>query len=91
MVEVLSDSTAAFDRGQKFEAYRGLDSLTAYLIIEQDRPHADLFLRNADGLWVLHPGAAGETLTIDPPGLVLPLAAVYEGVEFNARLPDAPE
>ena len=91
VVEVLSDSTAAFDRGQKFEAYRGLDSLTAYLLIEQDRPHADLFLRNADGLWVLHPGAAGETLTIDPPGLVLPLAAVYEGVEFNARLPDAPE
>lgn len=91
VVEVLSDSTAAFDRGQKFEAYRGLESLTAYLLVEQDRAHADLFLRNDEGLWVLHPVAGrGETLTIDPPGLVLPLAAVYEGVEFNAQVPEAP-
>ena len=87
VVEVLSDSTAAFDRGPKFEAYRCLESLTAYLLVEQDRAHIDLFLRNADGLWVLHPAAAGETLTIDPPGIVLPLAAVYEGVDFNPKVP----
>ena len=87
VVEVLSDSTAAFDRGRKFEVYRGLESLTAYVLVEQDRIHADLFLRNADHLWVLHPVAAGEMLTIDPPGIVLSLADVYEGVDFSSQLP----
>ena len=85
VVEVLSDSTAAFDRGQKFEAYRSLDSLTAYLLVEQHRPHADLFLRNAEGLWVLNPVGQDESLTIAPPGVVLPMAAVYEGIDFNAQ------
>lgn len=87
VVEILSESTAAFDRGRKFEAYRGLESLTAYLLVEQDRPHADLFLRSADGLWVLHPGSTGEVLTIDPPSVVLTLADVYEGVVFSSQLP----
>ena len=85
VVEVLSDSTAAFDRGQKFEAYRSLDSLTAYLLVEQNRPHADLFVRNAEGLWVLNPVGEGESLTIAPLGVVLPMEAIYEGIAFNAQ------
>ena len=85
VVEVLSDSTAAFDRGQKFEAYRSLDSLTAYLLVEQNRPHADLFVRNAEGLWVLNPVGEGESLTIAPLGVVLPMEAIYEGITFNAQ------
>ena len=85
VVEVLSDSTAAFDRGQKFEAYRSLDSLTAYLLVEQNRPHADLFVRNAEGLWVLNPVGEAESLTIAPLGVVLPMEAIYEGITFNAQ------
>ena len=87
VVEVLSDSTAAFDRGQKFEAYRSLDSLAAYLLIEQHRPHADLFVRNAEGLWVLNPVGEGGTLTIPSMGVELPMAAVYEGVAFGVQAP----
>ena len=85
VVEVLSDSTAAFDRGQKFEAYRSLDSLAAYLLVEQHRPHADLFVRNAEGLWVLNPVGEGGTLTIPAIGVELPMAAVYEGVAFGVQ------
>ena len=85
VVEVLSDSTAAFDRGQKFEAYRSLDSLAAYLLVEQHRPHADLFVRNAEGLWVLNPVGEGGTLTITSMGVELPMAAVYEGVAFGVQ------
>ena len=85
VVEVLSDSTAAFDRGRKFEAYRSLDSLEAYLLVEQHRPHADLFLRNAEGLWVLNPVREGESLPIAPLGVVLTMAAVYESVVFDAQ------
>ena len=85
VVEVLSDSTAAFDRGPKFEAYRSLDSLAAYLIVEQHRPHADLFIRNAEGLWVLNPAGQGGTLKIPSMGVELPMAAVYEGVAFDVK------
>lgn len=88
VVEVLSDSTAAFDRGQKFEAYRSLDTLAAYLIVEQHRPHADLFVRNADGLWVLNPAGEGGTLKIPAMGVELSMAAVYEGVVFGVPSPD---
>ena len=85
VVEVLSDSTAAFDRGRKFEAYRSLDSLEAYLLIEQHRTHADLFLRNAEGLWVLNPVRECENSPIAPLGVVLTMAAVYENVVFDAQ------
>ena len=85
MVEVMSDSTAAFDRGQKFEAYRSLDTLEACLLVEKDLPHADPFIRNAEGLWVLNPAAEGGTLTIASMGVELLMAAVYEGVEFGVQ------
>ena len=80
VVEVSSDSTAAFDRGQKFEAYRSLDSLAAYLLVEQHRPHADLFICNVEGRWVLNPVGEGGTLTISSQGNVaLPLSLIPVG------------
>ncbi len=89
VVEVLSESTAAFDRGRKFEAYRSIDTLAAYLLIDQDRPHADLFLRNEQGLWVLNPSDEGASVHIAPLNLSLPLTAMYEGVEFTGQTPSA--
>jgi len=58
VVEVLSDNTAAFDRGAKFAAYRQLTSLQEYLLVHIERRHLELFRREAAG-WVLHE-AAGE-------------------------------
>ncbi len=58
VVEVLSESTAAFDRGAKFGAYRQLPSLQEYLVVDIDRRHLELFRREAAG-WVLHE-AEGE-------------------------------
>lgn len=84
IVEVLSESTAAFDRGRKFELYRQIDTLNEYLLIEQDRRHADLFRRNAEGLWVLQPAGAGEIIRLDSLGLELALDALYEDVELGA-------
>ena len=89
VVEVLSDSTAAFDRGRKFEAYRSLDTLEAYLLVEQHRRHADLFLRNAEGLWVLNPVGADDNLTVTPIGIGLAMADIYQGVDFDPLAPQA--
>jgi Uma2 family endonuclease len=53
VVEVLSDSTAAFDRGVKFAAYRKLMALQEYLLVDIDRRRLELFRREPVG-WVLH-------------------------------------
>ena len=83
VIEVLSDSTAAFDRGEKFEAYRSIDTLQAYLLVEQHRIHADLFLRNAEGLWVLHSMGEGGAVNVLPLAVTLVASTIYEGVEFG--------
>ena len=83
VVEVLSDSTAAFDRGQKFEAYRTLDSLTAYLLVEQNRVHADLFSRNSEGHWVLASFGSRDIVSILPLAVVLPMESIYADVSFD--------
>ena len=52
IVEVLSPSTAAFDRGEKFEHYKQLDSLQEYMLISQNRVHVERYLRR-DTQWIL--------------------------------------
>ena len=84
VLEVLSESTAAFDRGAKFELYRQLESLTHYLLVEQTRPYAELFRKNAQGEWVLQPLAANDTLHIERPhSLDWPVATLFDGVPFE--------
>lgn len=82
IIEVLSDSTAAFDRGRKFELYQQIDTLQEYLLIEQDRQHADLFRKNSEGLWVLHPAGEGDVVRLESVGVELALDGLYEDVEL---------
>lgn len=88
VVEILSETTAAFDRGRKFELYREIDTLTHYLLVEQNRQHVDLFVKNEQGQWVLHPFSADDTIVIDRLGKPWPVATLYEDVEFTP--PTAP-
>jgi Uma2 family endonuclease len=53
IVEVLSDSTEAFDRGDKFVDYQTLESLREYVLINTKRQRVECFRRNDEGLWVL--------------------------------------
>jgi Uma2 family endonuclease len=88
IVEVLSDSTAAYDRGKKFEHYRQIASLTHYLLVDSTRVHAELFRKNAEGLWVLHPLGAADTLRIEQPHLFDWLVgSLFEGVPFEPVAP----
>lgn len=82
IVEVLSDSTAAFDRGAKFAHYRHLPSLTEYVLIEPERMTIDVFRRNDDGRWVLYPVGPGETLDLASVDFHCPIEAIYEDVVF---------
>src|SRR2546426_11011230 len=57
VVEVLSDSTEAYDRGKKFEHYRQIPTLQAYLLVSQKEPRIEQFTRQPDGRWVLSDAA----------------------------------
>lgn len=64
VVEVLSPSTVAYDRGDKFADYRALPSLAEYLLVDVDTRRCDLYRKGADGLWVLHPTQGDEPLVL---------------------------
>ncbi len=81
IVEVLSPSTAAFDRGQKFAAYRQLPTLQEYALIDTDNRVVDVYRRGADGLWVLHPFARGETTKFASDGLEMTAADLFVQVK----------
>lgn len=85
IVEVLSPSTEAYDRGRKFEYYRKLASLREYLVVSQDAPHVDRFVVDDLGRWTLFDAsgldAALDVSTID---CSLRLADVYDRIEFEA-------
>ncbi len=85
IIEVLSESTAAYDRGLKFEHYRGIDTLKEYLLVEQDRRHVDLFRRDEDGRWVLESIGSQGKIELLNPSVVLEMDSIYEDVDFTNR------
>ncbi|MGB0678359.1 MAG: Uma2 family endonuclease [Polyangiales bacterium] len=90
IIEVLSASTAAYDRGQKFAYYRAFASLETYLLIESEGRAVDLYQRSAlagdvTPGWMLRPYDGDDVITLAPLHLQLPLATVYEDVTLPAR------
>jgi Uma2 family endonuclease len=78
LVEVLSESTAAYDLGEKFAAYRRLPGLREYVLVDPERPRVQVFRPGADGHWVLYPFGPDEALRLDSIDLEVPVAALYE-------------
>ena len=77
LVEVLSPATAAYDRGDKFAAYRKLPGLREYLLVDTDSRRCDLYRKGADGLWVLHPFEPGQDLRLESVALDVPPAQLW--------------
>ncbi|PQJ36502.1 hypothetical protein BSZ35_14230 [Salinibacter sp. 10B] len=82
--EVLSPSTMDYDRGEKFARYRQLDSLQEYLLVAQDRPHVEHYVRQDDGSWRFTE-TDGLDAEIDLPSLdaALPISEIYLDVSFD--------
>lgn len=85
VVEVLSPSTQAYDRGQKFALYRRMPSLKEYVLIDPDIRSAEAFRLNAEGLFVLHDMTTAETLELASVGCRIAMADVFEGVEADSQ------
>ncbi len=81
IIEVLSPSTEGYDRGKKFAHYRTLDSLKEYLLIAQDEPCIEQYVRQPDGNWLLHEaGDVTETVALPSVNCTLKPAEVYDKV-----------
>ena len=82
VAEVLSESTAAFDRGRKFGIYRELESLREYVLVDPDRQSVEVFRRDATDHWVLYPCGPGSDVEFASIGLRVPIGTIYEDVEL---------
>ena len=83
LVEVLSDSTEAYDRGKRFEHYRQIPACQEYLLVSQQEARIEQFIRQTDGRWLLNE-AAGLKATQELPSLriSISLAEVFANVSF---------
>jgi Uma2 family endonuclease len=90
LMEVLSPSTEAYDRGGKFAHYRKIESLREYLVVSQDQPRIERYARQEGG-WILTEAEGLEGIvTLDAIGCTLALREVYDKVLLTpAEQPDA--
>jgi Uma2 family endonuclease len=79
LIEVLSPSTEAYDRGQKAAHYRRIASLRAYLLVAQDAPRIELFVRRERGRWEFIEAGVGESIVLDSVGLTLAVDELFAG------------
>ena len=88
LVEVLSESTEAYDRGKKFSHYRQIPTLREFLLVSQEEPKIERFLRNDDGTWTLTEAAGlDSTLPLPALGIEIALREIYDKVDFSAPPP----
>lgn len=80
IVEVLAASTAAYDMGAKFGYYRALPSLREYAVVDIDVRTTGCYRKREDGLWVLHPFASGDTVTLASVALEISAAQLFAEV-----------
>jgi Uma2 family endonuclease len=83
IVEVLSESTEAYDRGDKFTHYKSIPSLREYLLMAQHRPHITQYVKQEGGSWSYQEvNQLTENINLPSVDCVLQLNEVYQGVRF---------
>lgn len=89
IVEVLSDTTEAYDRGKKFEKYRRNSNLVDYVLVSSDEIAVDIYHKNDAGDWLILSYRAGDRVELKSIGLSFLIEQLYEEVVFTS-LPAAP-
>ncbi|XYH98155.1 Uma2 family endonuclease [Sorangium sp. So ce1128] len=79
LVEVLSDSTEGYDRGEKFAHYRRIPSLKEYVLVSQEHRRIEVFRRNEDNSWTLYEAGPGERARLASIDAALAVDEIYRG------------
>jgi Uma2 family endonuclease len=82
IVEVLSPATESYDRGKKFESYQRIASLMEYVLVSQDQPRVEQFLRQPDGRWLYSETSAEGSIKLTSIDCELSLNDIYHKLEF---------
>jgi Uma2 family endonuclease len=81
--EVTSESSDGRDRTEKVSRYTSMPSVQLYVILKQDKPEADLLIRTSHNEWAMRNlKGLDASIEVDPPGITLTLAELYENVEL---------
>lgn len=83
IIEVLSNSTEAFDRGDKFLDYREIDTLQEYVLVNQKRQQIECFRRNSEGQWVLYVYRGDRDFELTSVGFTGSIDRLYADVIFS--------
>jgi Uma2 family endonuclease len=82
IIEVLSPSTEAYDRGNKFKLYRRNPSLIDYVLVDSNKMAIDLYRKDESGNWYILNYESGDSIDLKSVNLTFPIEQVYEDVVF---------
>lgn len=85
IVEVLSPTTEAYDRGDKFALYRRSTTLQDYVLVSTNAMRVDLYQRNERSRWEILSYAAGDSIELLSLNLTVPVAQIYEDIVFSVE------
>ena len=84
IVEVLSESTRNYDRGDKFQQYRGIPSFREYLLVDQAKTHVERYSKQSDGTWSLwETDSLDDVIRLESIGVALPVSEIYLKIDFD--------
>ena len=83
VIEVLSSSTEAYDRGRKFDFYRACQMLQEYVLVDTQQQAVDLYRRQTEKLWTFHPCRSDDEIELKSLNLRFPIASVYKNITFS--------
>jgi Uma2 family endonuclease len=83
IIEVLSPSTEAADRGIKFAKYRQFSTLQEYVLVQVEQPGVEMFRRDQQGQWVLFEYGLGDFLQLESVNLEIAIGDLYRPVQFS--------
>ena len=87
IIEVLPESTRDYDRGSKFAAYRSIETLSDYILVDQDAVHIEYFSKEDDGTWKLREYFSSEIIIeIKSIQITIPIKKIYERVAITSKV-----
>lgn len=88
IVEVLSPSTANYDRTKKLKYYRQIPSLQEYVLVDSEEITVEVYRRGEGKMWLYYPYEAGETIDLESIEFECAIDLLYEGVSFQPESED---
>jgi Uma2 family endonuclease len=83
IIEVLSPSTEAYDRGKKFNLYRQLSSLQEYVLVSTEEMSVDIYRKNSSGKWEIVNYRAGDVVELESIALTVTIDRFFKGIIFE--------